>query len=173
MTSLHELLQQMENADVLNNKFCVLKHLPPSQAPSPPACPLDFFSPKGDANQSVVVINTCNVTGQWAEFDRDVQSNCAMFTGLVFRVREKNEPWRMFANLFCAICNGVRLGNVGVCPFDHTTEPPLTVAPLTFLLGTQERGDWDHDTMKECPPGQWMSVDVGAVKQDSEKQSRF
>jgi hypothetical protein len=55
------------------------------------------------------VIDTCNVTGQWRGYDEDVVTGCATLTEKVYMVAIKQRYYQYYKNVFCAICNKVRV----------------------------------------------------------------
>ena len=151
-----ELLKELRDADTKRHNVCTLHHVPPLHS-SPLHC-TRFFQRDGPHALGHRVIRSCNVTGLWTELDDDVRSNCAKFTALQFRVRESGLPGRIFINLFCAMCNGVQ-PKTRVCTISFP-QPRLSVGPLRFLLGMQDRHETVTGTVDTCPAGQWLSLDV-------------
>nr|KAG5704142.1 hypothetical protein BaRGS_009672 [Batillaria attramentaria] len=98
------------------------------------------------------VIETCNVTGGWKEYDVHLEENCLLFKALSLRVHD-HDTERVFGNLFCALCNGVvpnrtveEACEVSENPendydISDITDPDLSgYPPLSLLLGIR-----DHD----------------------------
>ena len=145
-----ELLEEVSDVDTNRHIECTLNHVHPPYS-SPKDCGPLFpkYSP---------LIRTCNVTGRWTKLDEDVQTNCAKFTALHFRVREIWPTMSMFMNLFCALCNGVQIKTELCNRLKDIEQPPP--GPLTFLMGLQDRQETAAVTVDTCPAGQWLSLDV-------------
>ena len=147
-----ELLGAVSDADAKTHNVCTVNHIPPVYSSPIPCGPIFKDSMPGP------LIRTCNVTGLWTKLDEDVQTNCAKFTALHFRVREIALPNRMFMNLFCALCNGVQLKLTDCIDLPRSEPPPQ--GPLAFLMGLKDRHKTATDTVATCPAGQWLSLDV-------------
>ena len=114
-------------------------------------------------------VDRCNVTGRWEVYDEEVKDNCYTLTDRPYRVLHQDSN-RLFANLFCAMCNGVepqraacallsywpRTGEFDFMSYD------VNVAPLSLLFSVQERNEdaWRAES-GECSDGKsWLAPDV-------------
>ena len=95
----------------------------------PSDCKIGFTPPK-EMNKmrhicSHDLISTCNVTGQWKQYDANLELACsAMFSPVLDRIGLPE-----YANIFCAHCNGVRPPTYDLCidPITSPVDPPLFV----------------------------------------------
>ena len=93
----------------------------------PSDCKIGFTPPKEMNTKRHVcshdLISTCNVTGQWKQYDANLELACStMFSPVLGRT-----GWPEYANVYCAQCNGVRPPPYDLC-IDQTTapnDPPL------------------------------------------------
>ena len=154
--SEQELLQRIKDAGPDITGLCNVYHVPLSDI-VPPLSLIFFRSSDGTGDR---VIRICNVTGLWADFDQDVQSGCATYTALVFRVRVNSYH---YTNMFCAMCNGFKpewypCNSNNVIGWNDPSPKPL---PLTFLLGLKNRREDYAESTEGCAVGQWLDFDVG------------
>ncbi|KAL8566386.1 hypothetical protein ACOMHN_049344 [Nucella lapillus] len=156
MTSEQDILHRLKDAELGENDVCDLVHLPPPGS-SPTKCP--SFYPYSTPQHPDPVIRTCNITGLWKTFNSRIYNQCTNTSPLLsLVVREYPKPRRTFANLFCAMCNGIQpvVQTYVSQPFvlDKTKR-----VPLTFLLGLDSREEEEADSRNRCLPGQWLSWD--------------
>ncbi|KAK7493266.1 hypothetical protein BaRGS_00015392 [Batillaria attramentaria] len=119
------------------------------------------------------VIETCNVTGGWKEYDVHLEENCLLFKALSLRVHD-HDTERVFGNLFCALCNGVvpnrtveEACEVSENPendydISDITDPDLSgYPPLSLLLGIRDhdRGVTDLGTGRCAMDNAWLALD--------------
>ena len=154
--SEQELLQRIKDAGPGVNGVCIVKHVRPSNTVDKPKSLRFFNSSDGPGDR---VIRTCNVTGLWIEFDKHLQSGCATYTALVFRVRVNLSH---YTNLFCAMCNGFQPERYRCTPHGFpgdfiVSDIPL---PLTFLLGLKNRREVHAGNSGGCALRQWLDFDV-------------
>lgn len=86
-------------------------------------CAIHFIPPAADGGRkcqhSAELINTCNVTGDWQDYDADMEQACSSFVQPIPPRRMHSGPMiydePFFQNVFCAQCNGVELYADNAC----------------------------------------------------------
>ncbi|KAK7493282.1 hypothetical protein BaRGS_00015408 [Batillaria attramentaria] len=132
---------------------CYVRRVPPAAAGPQRQCPTPaWFS---------AVVDTCNVTGECAteDYDADVEENCLLYKSLSLRVYQR--PFT-YQNLFCAVCNGVRLYTYRCNSKNGRGTAKVGDPPLTLLLGLGDR-DTDSDDehrLDTCSDRQWADLTV-------------
>ena len=99
-------------------------------------CRIGFTPPK-EMNEidhvcSLGLVSSCNVTGRWLQYDADLEQACASMFSPVLNKAGLPE----FANVYCALCNGVSVPD-DVC--FGTTNTSDVLPPLPPIeLGSQK-----------------------------------
>ena len=71
-------------------------------------------------------MNSCNISGQWVEYDNEIRAACESFGAPVY-------SGKIYANVFCKLCNGFAHNPKKTCDTDDWYES-TTKASQKYLV---------------------------------------
>ena len=71
-------------------------------------------------------VDTCNITGNWTHYDKDMEMACKMYTSTIYLQTMR------FKNIFCAFCNGIEITDIYCVKYSQ--DNVITVFGFSGLL---------------------------------------
>ena len=93
-------------------------------------CELTFYPPKDIAVDKFTcyygLIDSCNVTGKWTDYDDDIRQACESIRAPVYF-------GKIYANVFCKLCNGKPHNPIKICEIDDWYESITRTSSKHFV----------------------------------------